>query len=118
MIALVIESDYDYAHDDADEYYDYYNDELPETFEKIPDYRMTTSSPKWVTKNSSALSKFNLKTLFDFVEIILRPTNPNENTVECAEKLRQSLINEENTLASPTEDVFWENDLETTTQEM
>jgi hypothetical protein len=97
-----------------DEYYDYYNEELPETFEKVPDYRVTTSSPKWITKNSSVPSKVYLKTLFDFVEIILRPTGPSENTVESANRLLKQPVNsEENILASPlNEDGFWENDLD------
>ena len=101
--------DEEYGEIERDEYYDYYNDELPETFDKIPDQRMTTSSPNWATKNSSALSKVNLKILFDFVELILRPTGLNENTVECANKLKQhNSANEETSDFSASEDSFSE----------
>jgi hypothetical protein len=103
-----------------EEYYDYYNDELPsETFDKIPDLRVTTGSPKWTTKNSSALSKFNLKTLFDFVEIILRPTSPNENTVESACRLKYlgGAYDNISQQLGPADDGFWENGLDLESQE-
>lgn len=104
-------NDEDYS--EIDDYYDYINiqEDLPETYDKLPDYRATTTSPKWISTNSSALSKFNLKAIFDFVEIILRPTNPNENTVESAKKFAQ--ISNEELAADTNENILDENTNET-----
>jgi hypothetical protein len=49
---------------------------------KNPDAKSSTNSPKWIIKNSTSPTGPNLKNIFDFAEFFLRPTNPNENTVE------------------------------------
>lgn len=78
-----------------DDYYDYdsnsdYSAVDVTEIHKKPDVKTTTSSSKWITKNATAPSKFNLNSIFDFVEYILRPTNPNENTVESLNKLKSN----------------------------
>lgn len=100
--------DEEYSESSAEYDYNYYYDELPEPSDtnKIPDQKATTGSPKWTTKNnSSAMSKFNLKILFDFVEIILRPTRIDENTVEIANKLNKQSVTLDD--ATFPDDTIW-----------
>jgi hypothetical protein len=44
--------------------------------------KTTTSSPRSTTKNQTLPSKFNLNSIFDFAQYILRPTSQYENTIE------------------------------------
>jgi hypothetical protein len=53
---------------------------------KNPDVKTSTSTAKFIVKNSTAPSEPNLKNIFGFVELLLRPTNPNENTIESMSK--------------------------------
>ena len=82
-------NDEDYT--EIEDYYDYdansdYNFDTNHINIKKPANLLNTSTnlppSKWITKNATAPSKFNLNSIFEFVEYILRPTNPSENTIE------------------------------------
>lgn len=100
-------SDEDYANlEDDYEYVDYSSyDEPPISNDPLNSSAMATNEPNnrtrlttpWPkSKNSTAPSKFNLNSIFEFIEIILMPTNKNENTIEQNTKISFDL-NENNT---------------------
>ena len=92
-------NDDDYTQFYDDEYYD--SDYTYESLDpqKNPDVKTSTSAAKWSsTKNSTAPSEPNLKYIFDFVEFLLRPTNPNENTVESVTSSRGKVPDENETM--------------------
>ena len=82
-------NDDDYLqYNDYEDYYDSADYSPYEPFDpnnkKKPDGKTSTNSPKWNVKNSTSPTGPNLKNIFDFAEFFLRPTNPNENTVEAS----------------------------------
>lgn len=91
----------DYRHEYEDYYYDDADYPPYEPFDpnskKKPDAKTSTSSPKWIVNNSTSPTGPNLKHIFDFVEFFLRPTNPNENTIEVSLSSR-SKANESETI--------------------
>jgi len=94
-------NDDDYLqYNDYEDYYDSGDYSPFEPFDpnskKKPDAKSSTNPPKWIVKNSTSPTGPNLKNIFDFAEFFLRPTNPNENTVEISVASR-SKVNESET---------------------
>lgn len=99
-------SDEDYANlEDDYEYVDYSGYDEPSLSNDLlnnsssinePNNRTRLTTPWPKSKNSTAPSKFNLNSIFEFIEIILMPTNKNENTIEQNTKISFDL-NENNT---------------------
>lgn len=104
------EEDYAHLEDDYFEYesndYSSYDVAVDGSGSVAGDPKMTTNMPKAPsTKNATAPSKFNLNSIFEFIEFILKPTITNENTIE---NLNQKMSSMNETLESSMDYYFTE----------